>query len=140
MEKKSWKTKGMSRRYSGGFEYIKAFRCSRISHIPPSPSTTNSNSLIPRILLKFNPSKPINMQFSILSFALIASAALSAAAPKKGPPGPPSGTYGGVSQSCSASQSSIHCCQANGNKNGDKKNVYYPDGNAQLVCSQITGK
>lgn len=90
--------------------------------------------------IKLTPFKPVNMHFALFNLALVASAALSAAAPSKGPPGPPKGSLGSVSQSCSASQSSIHCCQANGNKVGSKKNVYYPDGSAQLVCSQITGK
>lgn len=77
---------------------------------------------------------------------MIAGAALSVAAPApngskgpKGPPGPPSGTVYGVSQSCSASQSSISCCNTR-NNGGKKKNVYYPDGSAELTCSQIDGK
>lgn len=83
------------------------------------------------------------MKLSLLTLSLIAGAAFSVAAPgskgPKGPPGPPQGTVYGVSQSCSASQSSISCCNTRIN-GGNKKNVYYPGGNADLTCSQIDGK
>jgi hypothetical protein len=84
------------------------------------------------------------MKFSLLTLSLIAGAAFSVAAPngkghKKEPPGPPSGTFSGVSQSCTASQSSISCCNAK-NNGSNKKNVYYPGGNAELTCSEINGK
>lgn len=69
-------------------------------------------------------------------------ATLSVAAPKgpKEPPGPPSGSLSSVSQSCSASQSSISCCNSSKNKGGHSKNVYWQGGNAQLLCNQINGK
>jgi len=86
------------------------------------------------------------MKFSLFSTALLMAVGLSAAAPsaepnkdKKSPPGPPNASYGSVSQSCSASQSSIHCCQANGGQ-GKNHQVKYQDQQYNLVCSQITGE
>jgi len=76
------------------------------------------------------------MKFSLLTLTLIAGAAFTAAAPKKAPPGPPNVTVSGASQSCSASQSSISCCNAK-NNGSNKKNVYYEGGNAELTCSEI---
>ncbi len=89
----------------------------------------------------------IRNKLSLFSLSLMVVAAMSSPTPgghKKGPPGPPSGTYGGISQSCSASQSSIHCCNTNGNKvnkgKGKDKHVSWADGSELLVCSQIVGK
>ena len=85
---------------------------------------------------------PDTMKFSLFSTTLLMAIGLSTAAPfaepgkPKDPPGPPDGTYGSVSQSCSASQSSIHCCQANGGQGKDHK-VKYQDDQYNLVCSQI---
>ncbi|KAL8784309.1 MAG: hypothetical protein Q9213_004067 [Squamulea squamosa] len=86
------------------------------------------------------------MKFSIFSTILLMGVGLSAAAPsaepngdgkdKKHPPGPPDGSYGSVSQSCSASQSSIHCCQANGGQ-GKSHHVKYKNDEYNLVCSQL---
>ena len=123
----------------GRFEYIRGLSLLHIKlfffpHQQPIPNLDIKN------LNQAHSVQPINMHFSFAALVLVASAALATPAPSKKPPGPPKGTYGGISQSCSASQSSIHCCKANGNKVGNKKDVYYPDGSAQLVCSQITGK
>lgn len=88
------------------------------------------------------------MKLSIFSLAFLMGMTLSAALPnaeagkddkKKGPPGPPDSAYGSVSQSCSASQSSIHCCQANGGQGKDHK-VKYQDQQYNMVCSQINGE
>ncbi|KAL9000357.1 MAG: hypothetical protein Q9188_005693, partial [Gyalolechia gomerana] len=87
------------------------------------------------------------MKFSLVSTVFLMGISLSIAAPsaepgkdkKKGPPGPPEGSYGSVSQSCSASQSSIHCCQANGGQ-GKSHHVKYKDDEYNLVCSQLSGE
>jgi len=97
------------------------------------------------------------MKLSLFSTALFMAIGLSAALPngkhgkddnndnnddeenKKSPPGPPNSSYGSVSQTCSASQSSIHCCQANGGQ-GKNHQVKYQNNQYNLVCSQITGE
>ncbi|KAL8749766.1 MAG: hypothetical protein Q9199_007490, partial [Rusavskia elegans] len=84
------------------------------------------------------------MKFSLISTVLLTGISLSIAAPsaepgkgKKSPPGPPDASYGSVSQSCSASQSSIRCCQANGGQ-GKSHHVKYKDDEFNLVCSQLS--
>ncbi|KAI9872246.1 MAG: hypothetical protein M1830_001872 [Pleopsidium flavum] len=86
------------------------------------------------------------MKLSIFSLAVLLSVGLVSAAPSpggsksksKGPPGPPSGTFGSASQSCSGSQSSIHCCNSNGGQGKSHgKNVFHDGETYNLVCSQI---
>ena len=116
---------------------------------PFTHSSKQSSTPLPRAngSLRQVPIASDIMKFSLFSTALLMGIGLSAAAPsaepnksKKGPPGPPDGSYGSVSQSCSASQSSIHCCQANGGQ-GKNHHVRHQDEEYNLVCSQlVSGK
>ncbi|KAL8651064.1 MAG: hypothetical protein Q9210_003470 [Variospora velana] len=82
------------------------------------------------------------MKYSLVGATIIAGTVMTAAAPvdEKGPLGPRSESYAGVSQICSEEQGSVHRCEANGNKADDKKEVYYSGGNNQLKCSELGGK
>ncbi|KAL8916775.1 MAG: hypothetical protein Q9172_006130 [Xanthocarpia lactea] len=82
------------------------------------------------------------MKYSLVGAAIIAGTVMTAAAPlhEKGPLGPRSEFYAGVSQICSEGQSSVHCCEANGNKADDKKEVYYSGGSNRVKCRELGGK
>ena len=99
--------------------------------------------------------RTINMQFSVISLAMLLSAglAIAAPAPVPGPPGPPPPPPGksvaSISQSCSASQSSISCCNESGGPPPGPKGGKGPASPAQvayngqifnLQCSQIIGE
>ncbi|KAK5012284.1 hypothetical protein BJ546DRAFT_1062607 [Cryomyces antarcticus] len=67
---------------------------------------------------------------------------MAAPSPAPGPPPPPKKGVSSVSQSCSASQSSISCCNvSNGNPSGPPKKgqsvVAYPNGGNVIDCSII---
>ncbi|MCJ1363919.1 hypothetical protein MMC16_003028, partial [Acarospora aff. strigata] len=85
------------------------------------------------------------MKLFVFSLALLLSTGLVSAAPNpvaggsksKGPPGPPSKSFGSLKQSCSAKQSSIRCC--NQTKNGKSSHkVNYGGESYDLQCNQIT--
>lgn len=88
------------------------------------------------------------MKLSLFSLAVVLSAGLVAAAPspeaKKSkynePPPPPPRSAQSVSQTCSASQSSVKCCNQASSVGSKGHKVYYGENTFDLQCSQIVCK
>jgi len=125
-----------------------------INSLQQSSTSSPTNQQTPSsIFTSHHLSAQSTMKFSLLSLAVLLSAGVASALPHAwagegegegkgkhhGPPGPPSGSYESASQSCSASQSSIHCCNQGGSGPRNHK-VGYIGSTYDMQCSQVGGK
>ena len=149
---------GRFRRGSGELEYIKVLlgpsvfllHCSdkkSLSYSPLGQQQPHFFDIHSHLCILYSVVDKMKLS-AYLGFVALLAAGFAAAAPAPGgegskpkkPPGPPPGKFSSAQQQCSASQSSISCCNTSSTKNHGSHTVNTNDGAYSMDCNQIIGE